>query len=382
LASPKSRTLSCPHCHKPILDDGRFAGQVVCCPHCAEKLTIPHSQSELHHADASYPVIENAGNKIDCLRVVPYSQYMLLSIEEKRNFFAVSGVESIETITKVKKIVFDCFEKGADFRDFERKIAKTFGNTLALSYRELERVFRGTVMRSYTDGLLKTIEAPVITSGFPYLSFSPIDDSRTPQTHLALGHFGLNGTNVYRRDDPFWRKFIPPLTDLCRCAVLTLTTRSAAERGVKEAQEWLRTGQAPKRPEWVKLPAFDPRLELEDEWWPESLETPQEILTEIMAARARLIKETEKTSSCQRGKRLTRGTRMPITLEEGLALLQGRIDADFTLPPLDFYFKAMRRAEMENIPPWTGEPENELESLKTIDAIIACCRPAACQGGR
>lgn len=82
------------------------------------------------------------------------------------------------------------------------------------------------------------------------------------------------------------------------------------------------------------------------------METPQEILTEILATRAHLIKAMEKTSNLPCGKRLTRGTRMPRTLEEGVALLQGRIDADFTLPPLDYYFEAMRRADMVNVPPW------------------------------
>jgi hypothetical protein len=46
------------------------------------------------------------------------------------------------------------------------------------------------------------------------------------------------------------------------------------------------------------------------------------------------------------------------------------------LPPLDYYFAAMRRLGLENIPPWKGEPENELECLEAIDAIIACCRKA------
>ncbi|MBI1830420.1 MAG: hypothetical protein HYR84_03105 [Planctomycetes bacterium] len=156
-----------------------------------------------------------------------------------------------------------------------------------------------------------------------------------------------------------------------------MTTRQAARSGVKEAQEWLRAGQSPERPEWVTLPAFDPRLEFEDEWWPESLETPQEILKEIIAARTLVLTEMKKPSKRQREKCQTRGVRMPRTLDDGMALLQGRIDADFTLPPLAFYFEAMRRVDMENVPPWKGEPENELDYPKIVDAIIACCRNAA-----
>src|SRR5262249_20669082 len=156
-----------------------------------------------------------------------------------------------------------------------------------------------------------------VTNGFPYLSISPIHDDRTPATHLALEQFGLNGTNIYRRDDPFWRTFMPPLTDLCRCAVNALTCHSAARKGVKEAQEWLRTGQPPQRPEWVELPHFDPRLELEDEG-SECLESPQEILREVLALRDHLLKEMKKASSGPRPASLPRRVlRAPRTLEEG-----------------------------------------------------------------
>jgi hypothetical protein len=76
---------------------------------------------------------------------------------------------------------------------------------LALSSESIEKVFRGNVNRALVDGLLKTLDEPLIAGGFPYLKFSACDDDRTPATHLALEHFGLNGTGVYRRDDPFWR---------------------------------------------------------------------------------------------------------------------------------------------------------------------------------
>jgi hypothetical protein len=111
------------------------------------------------------------------------------------------------------------------------------------------------------------------------------------------------------------------------------------------------------------------------------LETPQEILKEVLAARAHLVKEIDKGASGPLG-RPRRGVRVPKTLEEGLALLQGRMQADFMLPILQYYFAAMERASMENIPPWKGEPENALESLEAIDAIIGCCRKAARQERR
>jgi hypothetical protein len=191
---------------------------------------------------------------------------MGLSLDDRRNFFSVQGIESCEILVSVKRILAKCLQKGIDLRSFQRELKGAFGKTLALSPEVVEKVFRGNVNRAYIDGLLRTIEHPIVASGFPYLEFSATHDDRTPDTHLALEHLGLDGTAIYRRDDPFWRRFMPPLTDLCRCTVIPLSLEQAAEKGVKEAQESLRSGEPPKQPEWVISPPFDPRLDLEDEW--------------------------------------------------------------------------------------------------------------------
>jgi hypothetical protein len=170
---------------------------------------------------------------------------------------------------------------------------------------------------------------------------------------------------------------MPPLTDLCRCGVNILTARHAAELGVKEAQDWLRTGQPPHRPQWVEPPHFDPRLELEDEdEGRKCLETPQEILQNVLALRDGLIKQMERADSGPRGGRFPRNVLVaPTTREEGLALLQGRISPVYTLPPLEGYFSALEEI-LETIPPWKEEPENDREYLATIETIIACCQNA------
>jgi hypothetical protein len=357
-------SVSCPHCDRSI--EALFVGQTISCPHCGGRIKRP-----------IFPALDKATNKIHAIRIIPHSEYMRLPPDERRDLFTVPGIENIDTLDKVRRILGDCFEKGIDLGAFERKLRREFGRSLALSSHCIEKVFRGYVNRALTDGLIETVEHPLITSGFPYLSFDAIRDNRTPATHLALEHFGINGTNVYRRDDPFWRRFLPPLTDLCRCSVVVTSIDQAAERGVKEAQEWLRTGEPPARPEWVKSPHVDPRLELEDEG-PECLESPHEILQEVLALRDHLIREMERTSSGSRTGRLPRkALRAPRTPEEGLALLEGRIEPEFTLPPLHDYFEVMEWLGIENVPSWKGEPENDLEYLETIDSMIACCSQTA-----
>jgi hypothetical protein len=379
LIASTGRTVRCLHCHQGILDDGQFAGQVVCCPHCQGKIVMPQHHSDLSRINVSYPVIDNAARSMTLVRLAPYSEYTCLSIDAKRNVFSVPGLEDIETIQQVKRIVDECIEMGQDFDEFARKMEMSFKPALAFSQRSLEKVFRSTLNKSYLAELVTTLELPVVNSGFPYLLFSAVHDDRTPATHLALERFGLDGTAIYRTDDPFWCKFMPPLSDLCRCTVIPLSITQAADKGAKEAQAWLQTNQPPRQPQWVNAPAHDPRLDLEDEWWPESLETPQEILIEIVATRASLIKTMENTQRCGQPGRRPRGVPAPTTQQHALALLQGSIQADFTLPNLACFFEAMRRASMKNVPGWRGESENEAKCLETIDAVIACCRLAASQ---
>jgi hypothetical protein len=67
---------------------------------------------------------------------------------------------------------------------------------------------------------------------------------------------GLDGTAVYRRDDPVWDLFYPPWGWNCRCVVIPLSVEDAAARGVKEAMEWMRTGRPPVVPQYVNPPPF------------------------------------------------------------------------------------------------------------------------------
>jgi hypothetical protein len=72
-----------------------------------------------------------------------------------------------------------------------------------------------------------------------------------------MEQLGLDGTAVYRRDDPVWLKFYPPWGWQCRCIVIPLSVEDAAARGVKEAIRWVQTGRPPASPAWVKPLPFD-----------------------------------------------------------------------------------------------------------------------------
>jgi uncharacterized protein with gpF-like domain len=42
------------------------------------------------------------------------------------------------------------------------------------------------------------------------LAYYATHDARVRDDHLAMETLGLDGTNIYRADDPIWREYLPP----------------------------------------------------------------------------------------------------------------------------------------------------------------------------
>jgi uncharacterized protein with gpF-like domain len=113
---------------------------------------------------------------------------------------------------------------------------------------------------------------------FRIVAYYATTDSRVRKNHLALEKLGLDGTNIYRADDPTWQRFRPPWDFQCRCSWVPITVEQAARRGVTEAKEWLARAAAmamelggsasqyyertaPASPAWVNPPNFNPSPE-------------------------------------------------------------------------------------------------------------------------
>ena len=95
-----------------------------------------------------------------------------------------------------------------------------------------------------------------------YLAWFSTTDARSNPLHLELELLGLDGTNIFRLDDPFltpWFLARELGYRQCRCCPSRMTAYMAAQRGVKEAVEWRDTGRMPTKPEWVRIdPSFRP----------------------------------------------------------------------------------------------------------------------------
>ena len=87
--------------------------------------------------------------------------------------------------------------------------------------------------------------------------------------------------------------------------------------------------------------------------------TPQSILNEASAVRAKVCEQMVAASRGPHGGNRSRGVQLEGPAA-GLAWLQGGIDADFRLPKLYPYIAQLRALQLDNVPAWHGEPQDEL----------------------
>lgn len=195
-----------------------------------------------------FPKIEKAAKSLLDRRIVTREEFDELSETAKGEAFTIAGNLTERTIGKVRDTLSQITVEGPSLEVFTEKVESAIGKS-AIGAGHLENVYRTGIQSAYRDGNESVMQNPIVAAVFPYQEYIPIHDGRVRSDHLALGSLGLNGTSVYRRDDPFWDFFTPPIGFKCRCGTNALTIEAAARKGVLEAQLWLETGNAPAAPE-------------------------------------------------------------------------------------------------------------------------------------
>lgn len=208
--------------------------------------------------DVHLVFIDEAAKELARKNVLVKEEFDRLDAACRQKAFTIAGVDSEATIMKVRDALAEVVREGPDLEAFRAKVLARVDSGTFLSDTHLEMVFRGAVQSALSDGKLAVIYHPFIRSGFPFATINPIDDDRVRPEHLALETMGLDGTNVYRIEDPVWQTFRGPWGFGCRCGWMVMTIRQAAEAGVKEAIEWLKTGIEPTPPARVPWPDFRP----------------------------------------------------------------------------------------------------------------------------
>ncbi len=204
-----------------------------------------------------FPVIEKAAKDLLERRVMTANEFANLAQDAKRSAFTVSRIASLDTLDRIRQTLARDVKDGGTLREFREQVEGILDET-PLAPHHVENLYRTNTAQAYTAGLMDTLRDPLVQDEYPYLLYSATHDARTRPDHLAMESLGLDGTAVYRADDPIWCTYLPPWDYQCRCVIVPINTETAASYGVKEAQQWLATGIPPARLAWVPMPPFRP----------------------------------------------------------------------------------------------------------------------------
>lgn len=177
--------------------------------------------------------------------VVTRGQFGRMADSAKARAFTVAFQESEKIIDKYRRALHDTIRVGASLDEYVDQVSDF--DTLRPCH--LENVYRTNIQAAFRDGRETVLKNPIVSDVFPYQQYIATRDARVRPEHLAMERLGLDGTSIYRRDDPIWDHFTPPWDYNCRCGVRLMSVKAAALAGVREAQLWLDTGRAPKEPE-------------------------------------------------------------------------------------------------------------------------------------
>lgn len=204
-------------------------------------------------ADVPEPELPQLRGAADYLRSrVPVlaEEFADLDDEARRVSITVAGAQTEAAVAAVRDALARDVEEGGTLAEFRERVGSELA-AAGLGDAQAEAIYRTHVGRAHAAGQIAILENPAVRSAFPYLEWSATHDSRVRPDHLAMETAGLDGTGVYRADDPVWDWAYPPAGWNCRCVVIPTTVEQAAEAGVKEARLWLESGRPPAVPAFV-----------------------------------------------------------------------------------------------------------------------------------
>lgn len=156
-----------------------------------------------------FPKIEAAARSLQTRGIMHPTDFYNAAQSIRANAFTMSGKVTGEILARVREVLAEQVEHGASLADFRRAMVGDLEKS-TLGPAHLETVFRTNVQSAYSDGHEVIANNPVVAAVFPYQEYFATHDARVRPEHLALEKLGLDGTGIYRRDDPVWDLFTPP----------------------------------------------------------------------------------------------------------------------------------------------------------------------------
>ena len=204
-----------------------------------------------------YPEIEEGVKRLRETNLLTRDQFDAAAEDIQQRAFTVAGDIEVDTIGRIRDTLANNIDRGTSLEGFRNQLDdKLKGSFLGPAH--LETVYRTNTQAAFRDGRQTLMSDPIVAAAFPYQRYIATHDDRVRESHLQLESLGLDGTDIYRMDDPFWDRFTPPWDYNCRCSVIPLSLEAAAEAGVSEARRWLETGVPPRYPEHRFAPGSFP----------------------------------------------------------------------------------------------------------------------------
>ena len=154
-------------------------------------------------------------------------EFSRLTDEAKVKAFAIAGIAKGDELDTVFRSMQKAIDQGSTLEEFKAECAQIFerrGWTGKRTWR-VDNIFRTNIQTAYNVGQYK--QQMETREALPVWQYSAINDSRTRPTHLAMDG------RAWPADHPMWNIWYPPNGYRCRCSVIALTARQAAQRGIK-----------------------------------------------------------------------------------------------------------------------------------------------------
>lgn len=248
---------------EPVEREAKVAEAVAAAGAVAAVGQIPPLSAVPPQAPPPLPMIAAAVQSLQAKRAMIPSDFGTLTNAAKQQAFTVAGAETEAVVGKVRDALAKAVETGGTLKTFKADLEQQFEEGSFLAPAHAETIFRVNVLGAYSDGQERLLDDPAVGGLFPYREYNCTHDDRVRPEHKALETLGIQGTNLYRADDPVWSLFRPPWAWNDRCVWRPVSIREAARKGIAEAIAWLETGLPPVRPDWVAMPPFRPDLKFD-----------------------------------------------------------------------------------------------------------------------
>jgi len=184
--------------------------------------------------------------------LMPEDFYDISNAYRRSSLFTVSRFE-YDAIQRTQGILSEVVAEGPSLTSFRQRMNEAEISS-PLGPGHMENVYRTNIQTALSNGQDRLLAHPVVSGVFPYYKRMPIRDARLTELCAILARSGINGTAIYRHDDPIGQLFKIPSHFQCRCHRSVLSVNAAAEQGIEEAIEYLDTGRWPQTPAWVPFP--------------------------------------------------------------------------------------------------------------------------------